>query len=325
MKKKKATKASLKKMVEGAARQVEGKKGKKTSCLKPKTVENIERELAKYGKTIQKVPVNLIHVGENIRKKMEPKALQNLANSLKKDGLIQYPTLSMQTSKLGTRLVCRNGHRRIEAAKLLGWAEIEAVILPLSSDDEILFHSLNANQHEAMFYLDLAKAYEAAYEMGLQDQEIADRVGVNKRTVGWYRRWAGVSPACEAYIRSHSLKLGKTWAIQLARKGALPQDAELLKLMKRIVEKEAAPKPKRLKPSPQKKLTIEKRLGEPIQDSPKTFLKSILWELSDAGYLGKHHVKRIEKDFLFETFSENLVKHSRKNRQPKTRSKKAYS
>jgi ParB-like chromosome segregation protein Spo0J len=204
----------------------------KTPGVPASVFEQLQAQIQKNGKTIQKVPVESIKLNENIREAYNDEHLKTLADSMQKDGLIQFPTLCLKAGPNGEfTFVCKNGHRRILAAKSLGWKTIECVILPFASTRDELYHTIAANLREDVFYLDLAQAYQQANHLGESDQAIAERVGVNPRTVGWYRRLTTMAPECQALCRQYPDLFHATWAIQLARKGELPPLAVLMKQM----------------------------------------------------------------------------------------------
>ncbi len=227
---------NLDKMVKGAAREVNtSRPGATQSPAKSQQVsvfEQLQAQIEKNGKTIQKVPIDSIKLHENIREVYQEESLKILAESIQRDGLIQFPTLCLKLDANGEySFVCKNGHRRILAAKQLGWKTIECVILPFASARDELYHTIAANLREDVFYLDLAQAYQQAHRLGETDQAIAERVGVNPRTVGWYRRLTLMATECQALCRQHPDLFHATWAIQLARKGELPPLPILMKQM----------------------------------------------------------------------------------------------
>ncbi len=215
----------------------------KASAAPNSVFEQLQAQIEKNGKTIQKVPVESIKLNENIREAYSEEHLKVLAESMQKDGLIQFPTLCLKTGANGEfSFVCKNGHRRILAAKMLGWKTIECVILPFNSTRDELYHTIAANLREDVFYLDLAQAYQQANHLGESDQAIAERVGVNPRTVGWYRRLTTMAPECQALCRQYPDLFHATWAIQLARKGELPPLAVLMKQMQFMLARYQAQK-----------------------------------------------------------------------------------
>lgn len=230
---KKNAKQYLEKMVSSAAAEVTSKDLHK---LPPQALKKIREQLDTNQRTVQSVPIKLIKIDENIRQRYSSEGLEKLANSLKKDGLIQFPTLCLAKSTSGYHLVCRNGHRRILAAKLLEWSKIDCSITSIESARDEVYLSINANLSENVFYLDLAKAYQTASSLGEKDQEIAERVGVNARTIGWYRRLSNLTADCEKIIRDNPKIFNATWAINLARKGELPPGKTLKQWLGKMLE-----------------------------------------------------------------------------------------
>ena len=233
------TNQNLKRMVSQAGRQVAGARTKKkagSAKLSTAVSKKIRAELDKNGRLIQKIPLDLIHLDENVRSRYDDKKLQILANSLREDGLIQFPTLCLRKLGSSHELVCKNGHRRILAAKLLGWSNIDSIIVPFDNDREELYHTINANLRENVFYLDIAIAYQEAARIGEKDATIAERVGVNVRTVGWYRRLTKMSPTCQRLCKQHSDIFTATWAVKLARQGELPPARKLEAMMRQMVK-----------------------------------------------------------------------------------------
>ncbi len=263
--------------------------------------------IEKNGRTIQKVPLESIHLDENIRESYDDGALKQLADSLAKDGLIQFPTLALKEHKTvgTTAFVCKNGHRRILAAKSLGWKAIECVILPFASARDELYHTIAANLREDVFYLDMASAYHQAARLGESDQAIAERSGVNPRTVGWYRRLTRMSLECQAICRQHSDLFNATWAIKLARQGELPVPAVLLKQMLTMIARQKAFGQKAQAEKPE--TAIDKNAIKASRDQLKGIFTSpneeskFAWDLVDqlclAGYLSPKVVERLRRNF----------------------------
>ncbi|MBC7658690.1 MAG: ParB N-terminal domain-containing protein [Chitinophagaceae bacterium] len=263
--------------------------------------------MEKNGRTIQKVPLESIHLHENIRENYDEVALKHLADSLEKDGLIQFPTLALKDQDIdgNAAFICKNGHRRVLAAKSLGWKTIECVILPFASAKDELYHTIAANLREDVFYLDLASAYQQAARLGESDQAIAERSGVNPRTVGWYRRLTRMSPECQTLCRQHSDIFNATWAIKLARLGELPAPALLLKQMQSQLARQQAFQQASQTERPER--IVDKIAMKSSRDQLKDiFLASndeskFAWNLVDqlcqAGYVTPKVVDRLRKNF----------------------------
>ena len=317
---------NLEKMVKGAAREVvssrpaQPRAGASLATLPPEDIkapalgitkvalQQLRQLIEKNGRTIQKVPVESIQLHENIRETYDDAALKQLADSLSKDGLIQFPTLALKDQPVegGAAFVCKNGHRRILAAKLLGWKTIECVILPFASAKDELYHSIAANLREDVFYLDLASAYQQAARLSESDDAIAERSGVNPRTVGWYRRLTRMSIECQTLARQNAEVFHATWAIKLARQGELPAPAILLKQMEALLARHralqnAAPSD-RAEAIAKDKAAIKssrdqlKGVFASSSDESK-FAWNLLDNLCTAGFITPKTIERLKKNF----------------------------
>jgi ParB/RepB/Spo0J family partition protein len=229
--------APLQAMVAGAAAAAVATRsvGGESAVLPEAVASSLEQKIAARGYTLQKLPPALIKLDENVRRSYDDETIAILAESLKKDGLIQFPTLHLKERGGCKELVCVNGHRRVLAARRLGWELIECRVMAFDSTKEQLYHAINANMSEDVFYLDLAQAYANAVKFGEADQDIADRVGVNVRTVRQFLRLATMSQACAQLAREYAKLFSPTWAIKLARKGELPPEGVLYPQMQEMV------------------------------------------------------------------------------------------
>ena len=213
----KSAHANLESMVRGAGRAVRKSPSKSTGktgkFISPAMYRQLNEMIERSSKTIQSIPLSMIDIGDNIRSQYDEDKLKTLARSLEQEGLIQFPTVCMKKQAGGYRFLCRNGHRRVLAAKLNGWKSIECMIIPFNSAKDELYHLINANLKEDVFYLDLAFAYQDASEMGESDSSIAERVGMNARTIGWYRRLCKMNGACQKLCRQYPSLFTATWAL----------------------------------------------------------------------------------------------------------------
>ena len=113
----------------------------------------------------------------------DPEQLQNLADSMKAEGLLE-PILARPVDT-GFELI--SGERRLRAAKLLGWKTIEAKIIHTPSDAEAAAKGLVENlQREDLNPLERAKGYRHLAELGLTQSDIAKKIGIAQSTIGRY-------------------------------------------------------------------------------------------------------------------------------------------
>ena len=293
---------ALNKMVKGAAGGVRvGRAEPREAVLDDATADQLRRKVAEKGRVLQTIPINLLRLDANLRQRYDEEALQSLCDSLKKDGLIQYPTIYLRESDGPAQLVCCNGHRRIMAAKRLGWSKIDCVVVSFQSAQEQLYHVINANMREDVHFLDLAKAYADASAFGEGDEEIATRVGVNPRTVGWYRRLAEMSPGCLQLACEYPKIFTATWGVKMARRGPLIPEQELLAAMQGMVAAGRAWTPEReaVRKPPQRGSHTE-RLGQlrsfVHKEAPekKVWIRDFVGHLEKAGLLQKSAFKTLK-------------------------------
>lgn len=117
------------------------------------------------------------------RREFDQADLEGLATSLKECGQLQpvvvYPDAD--------HFVLLAGERRLRAARLNGWSEIEAVVRPpLNGDGPVtrLLLALTENVQRAdMNPVEEANAYAALRNLGLSVSQISERVGVNIGTI----------------------------------------------------------------------------------------------------------------------------------------------
>jgi ParB-like chromosome segregation protein Spo0J len=294
------------------------KEAEKVVGLADNVVAVLKEQLAKNGRSLQSIPVNLIELGENIRTIYGAEELKKLEDSLKSDGLIQMPTICLKEKNGVYAFVCKNGHRRVLAAKNLGWEKIECIVRPFDSVRDELYHMINANMREDVFYLDLARAYEQGADLGESDNDIGARVGVNPRTVRWYRRLSKFSPGCEALVRSHPDLFNATWAINLARKGELPESSVLelnmsmmvkvgrtwIEMRKPDAERQGAEAGSNVRVE-KARHNLSRMFSGKNGDHNAMWARNFLAQLVDAGYLPKKYMITIGKEVIHASGTES--------------------
>jgi ParB family chromosome partitioning protein len=111
------------------------------------------------------------------RSHFDDESLAELAASIKEVGILQ--PLVVRRSGSGYEVV--TGERRLRAAKLAGMATVP-VVLRESEDSDLLREALIENIHrEDLDPIELAEAFRQLLdELGLKQEELADRVGVSR-------------------------------------------------------------------------------------------------------------------------------------------------
>lgn len=112
-----------------------------------------------------------------VREKLNQESLDELKESLKEDG--QWDPIIVRQK--GERYEVIAGHRRVQAAKELGWAEIEATVRDID-ETEALFLALKTNLiREEMTEREQGKIlHQIASNLSLSNAQIAKKIGKSK-------------------------------------------------------------------------------------------------------------------------------------------------
>ena len=145
------------------------------------------------------------------RTHFDQEALQELAESIKIQGIIQPVTLR----QLGTnsyQLI--SGERRLQASKLAGLETIPAYIRK-ADDQQMLEMALIENiQRENLNAIEIALSYQRLLsECNLRQEELGDRVGKNRRTVTNYLRLLKLPPDVQIGLRDAEISMGHARAL----------------------------------------------------------------------------------------------------------------
>ena len=130
------------------------------------------------------IPLEEIEAKEQVRTliKEDSEELQELAQSMKEMGLLQ-PILVYPTKE--KKFVIIAGHRRVAAARLLGWKTIRAIVKnpPLKEEKHVL-QLIENLQREDLSPIDEALAYYKLHnKMGLSFGDIAKKIGKNRARI----------------------------------------------------------------------------------------------------------------------------------------------
>ncbi len=187
------------------------------------------------------------------RKAFAKNALQQLADSMKEDGVIQPVVVYKRDGKY--YLVV--GERRWRAAQLLRWEKIPAVVKEFSDNDVMAKALIENIQREELNAIEIAEGIEALIaRSGEGQQETADRLGMNRATLANFLRLLKLPVPIKESVVQGKLDQGHARALlalksegemlaaaaQIVRKGLSVRQAEML--VKRSEEA-----PRRLRPA----------------------------------------------------------------------------
>ena len=111
------------------------------------------------------------------RKEFSEEKIQELAQSIKENGLIQ-PIIVRKSPILGYEILA--GERRYRASIAAGLSEVPVIVKQLS-DQDMMLHSIIENlQRENLNPIEEAKAYQSLIDKGFTHTEIAEKMGKSR-------------------------------------------------------------------------------------------------------------------------------------------------
>ena len=167
----------------------------------PEVEEAVQSIVEDIGRTYRNIPVESIAANPyQPRKSFEQQKLQELADSLREDGMLS-PLLVRVSSRAGMYEIAA-GERRWRAAKLAGWTMVPAEVLEACSDAKMKRIALLENiQREQLTPLELAEIYETLLQEKDEDgkpvytvRSLAEMLKKNKDHVDEHRALLRVPP-----------------------------------------------------------------------------------------------------------------------------------
>ena len=111
------------------------------------------------------------------RKEFSEEKIQELAQSIKENGLIQ-PIIVRKSPVLGYEILA--GERRYRASIVAGLSEVPVIVKQLS-DQDMMLHSIIENlQRENLNPIEEAKGYQFLIDNGFTHTEIAEKMGKSR-------------------------------------------------------------------------------------------------------------------------------------------------
>ena len=173
----------------------------------------LEAQALDHGQ-LKQVDVNLLQRGEyQPRRSMNEQALQELAASIEKHGVMQPIVIRpIDDDKHPYEIIA--GERRWRAAQLAGLTEIPAIVRDLSDQVAIALALIENIQRRDLNPMDQAMALQRFHEeFGLSHQEIADTVGKARTTVSNLLRLLTLAEPVKDFMQQDLLDMGHARAI----------------------------------------------------------------------------------------------------------------
>ena len=156
---------------------------------------------------LKELPVDLLHRGEmQPRIDMRPEALQELADSIKSQGIAQ-PIL-VRPAKDGKYEIVA-GERRWRAAQLAGLDKIPAVIRDLDDTQATALALIENMQREDLNPMEESRGlYKLKQKTGCTHQELAEMVGRSRASVSNLMRLMELELDVQKMLESRDLEMG---------------------------------------------------------------------------------------------------------------------
>jgi len=145
------------------------------------------------------------------RTEFDETALRELAQSIKKQGVIQPVTVR----KLGyNKYQLISGERRLRASKMAGLTKIPAFIR-VANDEQMLELALIENIHrENLNAIEVAISYQRLIdECNMTQEEVSDKVGKSRSAVANFLRLLKLPPEVQIAIRDGHISMGHARAL----------------------------------------------------------------------------------------------------------------
>ncbi len=163
------------------------------------------------------------------RKHFDQKALQELADSIKENGVMQ-PIILRKSSVKGYELVA--GERRHKASKLAGMTTIPAIIRDLNEEFMIKYAILENLQREDLTALEEADAYQLMMDkLSLTQEKVADALGKSRSHVANHLRLRSLPEEVKQLLNEQKLSMGQARTIR-----SLTNDQDMVTLARKAVK-----------------------------------------------------------------------------------------
>lgn len=185
------------------------------ALLDDSTINKTDEKLSTDGvqvNRIDEIPLSWIEVNPfQPRTKFDQEALDELADSIKIQGIIQPITVRKLKEK---KYQLISGERRFHASKLAGLKQIPAYVRT-ANDQQMLEMALIENiQRENLNAIEISLSYQRLLsECKLNQEDLSERVGKKRSTVTNYLRLLKLPPDIQAGIRDDKISMGHARAL----------------------------------------------------------------------------------------------------------------
>ncbi len=168
---------------------------------------NLEQELKDHDGELREVPIDLIQRGRyQPRRDMDPAALQELADSIRQQGVMQ-PVVVRPIAEGRYELIA--GERRWRATQMAELDSIPAIIRDVPDEAAIAMALIENIQRENLNPIEEAFALQRLQdEFGLTQAQVAEAVGKSRTTITNLLRLIGLSEDVRIMLEHGDLEMG---------------------------------------------------------------------------------------------------------------------
>ena len=164
------------------------------------------------------------------RKKFDDRALKELADSIKSEGVLQ-PLLLKRDESDPDKYLLIAGERRFRAAKLAGLAKVPALIKKVDDSESLVLSLIENIQRQDLNPIEEARAFQnMIHKFKLSQEELAVKMGKDRSTVTNTLRLLKLPEEIQTEIEKENLSAGHARAIL-----SLDSQAKMKILFRRIL------------------------------------------------------------------------------------------
>jgi len=231
-----------------------------TPDVQPAARPRLDQELAK-------IPVDLLQRGRyQPRLDMRPESLQELADSIRAQGVVQpivVRPLDGQRAGEPARYEIIAGERRWRAAQMAGLHDVPAVIRRVPDEAAVAMSLIENIQRENLNPLEEARALDRLIrEFDMTHQTAADAVGRSRAAVSNLLRLLELADEVKALVESRQLEMGHARALLGLAVARQQVEVALLVAKKGLSVRETESLVRRLS-TPREETTQEKKRPDP--------------------------------------------------------------
>jgi len=147
---------------------------------------------------------------------MEREELENLAQSIEQNGLLQ-PILVTPINNNPHKFYIVAGHRRVEASRLLKRESIEAMIYSVAEEELSVFAIIENLQRENLSAMEEAISIKSLVDKGMSQVEICKKISKSKSVVSNLLKLTTLHSDVVAFIKENNLNFGATILYELTK------------------------------------------------------------------------------------------------------------